>query len=120
MTLSSERWLGPSNSTTPITGKPLPLLQVMPEGPYISYPSDGFSVKVGAAIKSEGWRRRAIYVRLQLPDGEKLPFDGLETLLGDEMVYIMVVVRGKGVMLEDERGLFPSDTLLTQLRLLVQ
>lgn len=73
-----------------------------------------------AAIESNHWRRQAIAHRLQLQNGGRLPFDGLETLLGDDVVYIMIVSNGKGVMLEDERGLFPSDTLLTQLRLLAK
>jgi hypothetical protein len=69
-------------------------------------------------LEDSGWRRRAIGTRLQLNEGELFPFDELETALGTDVVYVMVVVNGKGVMLEDERGLFPSDTLITQLRLI--
>jgi hypothetical protein len=71
-------------------------------------------------IETASWRRSAIGTRLQLEVGERLPFDELETALGDDKVYVMIVTNGKGVMLEDDRALFPSDTLVTQLRLLAK
>jgi hypothetical protein len=71
-------------------------------------------------IETASWRHSAIGTRLRLDVGEKLPFDELETALGDDKVYVMIVTNGKGVMLEDDRALFPSDTLVTQLRLLAK
>lgn len=83
-----------------------------------SYPISATSIK--DPIEYRDWRLQAIHMRMQRGDGTQLPFDGIETLLGDDLVYILIVVNGKGVMLEDDRGLFPSDTLLTQLRLLAK
>lgn len=71
-------------------------------------------------IDVAGWRRQAIAHRLRLRNGDMLPFDGMETLLGDDSVYVMVVVNGKGAMFNDDKTLFPSDTLITQLLLVAK
>lgn len=63
-------------------------------------------------------RKSMIAMRLRLTDGVKWPFDFLETHLHEERVLVFLVVGGKPVMLEDDANLFPSDTLITQLRLI--
>jgi hypothetical protein len=63
-------------------------------------------------------RKSMIAMRLRLEDGMKWPFDFLETHWHDDTVYVFLVANGKPVMLQDDAGLFPSDTLITQLRLI--
>lgn len=63
-------------------------------------------------------RKRMIAMRLHIPEGETVPFDFLETHLYKETVFVYVSVDGKNVILEDDAALFPSDTLITQLRLI--
>lgn len=69
-------------------------------------------------INADESRMRMIYMRLRLLEGEKFPFDSLNTSLGKEKVFVFVVQDDKAVILEDSVDLFPSDTLITQLRLI--
>jgi hypothetical protein len=71
-------------------------------------------------IEDQWWRRQAIQFRLHCKPGTALPFEDIQTTLGSELVYVHVVAGGKGVTLEDGREMFPSDTLVTQLRLLAK
>lgn len=63
-------------------------------------------------------RKSMIAMRLRLTDGMKWPFDFLETHHQDDKVLVFVVANRQPVILEDEAGLFPSDALITQLRLI--
>lgn len=49
-----------------------------------------------------------------------MPFDHLSIHLGAEKAIIFVVTRGDPVTIEDDAGLFPSDALITQLKMLEQ
>lgn len=69
-------------------------------------------------IGSPDWRMRAIAMRLHLRNGERLPFDHVSTAVTDEKAFVFLVVKKQLVTLEDDINLFPSDTLITQLRLL--
>jgi hypothetical protein len=61
-----------------------------------------------------------IATRLHLGPGDKLPFEFIEAHRSrcGEKVFVFVVAGDKAVTLEDEWPLFPSDTLITSLRLL--
>lgn len=63
-------------------------------------------------------RKAMLAMRLRIPEGARFPFDCLETHWGEEKVFIFVVQDDKPVILEDPAELFPSDTLITQLRLI--
>jgi hypothetical protein len=69
-------------------------------------------------ISSPAWRKRILGMRLRISEGHKYPFDALETHWAGEKVFLFVVVDAKPVVLEDESALFPSDALITQLRLI--
>lgn len=69
-------------------------------------------------ISVESWRMRAIAMRLRVAEGMKLPFQHINTAWAGEKVFVFVVQRGEAVVLTDDSNLFPSDTLITQLRLL--
>ncbi len=56
--------------------------------------------------------------RLRLGEGEALGLDHLHAHEDKDMTFVFVVHMGKHVVLEDERTLFPSDQLITSLRLL--
>lgn len=67
---------------------------------------------------SEG-RTDLIAARLRIREADRLPWDALFTHIAGEKVFVFIVANGDAVKLEDELGLFPSDTLITQLRLLL-
>lgn len=69
-------------------------------------------------ISSSSYRKKMIGMRLRIPNGSLFPFAHLETHYAGEKVFVFVVVDDKPVVLEDESSLFPSDTLITQLRLI--
>lgn len=66
-------------------------------------------------------KRTLLYMRLELLEGGRIPFEFLEFMRGEDCVYVTVAkTRGdKPVVIEDDLGLFPSDTLVTQLRLMM-
>jgi hypothetical protein len=63
--------------------------------------------------------RDKILMRLDMPDGYHIGFHHLDAVrLNDEKMAVFVVFDGKHCTLEDDAHLFPSDTLITQLRIL--
>lgn len=71
-------------------------------------------------ISSEDGRKVMIAMRLRLDEGDRFPFQHLSTAKTDDKVFVFVVQNDQPVILEDESALFPSDTLTTQLRLLMK
>ena len=69
-------------------------------------------------ITADQWRMRALAMRLRIAEGSMMPFQHISTAYTGEQVFIFVVQNGEAVVLTDESSLFPSDTLITQLRLL--
>ena len=62
---------------------------------------------------------RAIAQRLRVPEGEMVGgFEMIYAHKSGEKVFVFVVDDGKAVTLEDDWTLFPSDRLVTQLRML--
>lgn len=70
------------------------------------------------SISSEHYRMKMIAMRLRLHEGQKIPYHDLFTSLAGDKVFVFVVQDNQAVTLEDDAALFPSDTLITQLRLL--
>lgn len=69
------------------------------------------------SVHDDHYRMEALRIRLRLPPGELL-FRHLSTaVLGDD-VLVWVVTAEKQVVLQDGIGMFPSDALITQLKLL--
>lgn len=66
-------------------------------------------------------KRRLLFMRLEIPEGQKIPFEFLEFMKGKDCVYVMVArtEEDKPIVIEDDVSLFPSDTLVTQLRLMI-
>ena len=63
--------------------------------------------------------REKILMRLDTPDGMVIGFDYLEAhRLSDDKVAVFIINNGKHCTIEDDAHLFPSDTLITQLRIL--
>jgi hypothetical protein len=71
-------------------------------------------------IADERTRKMWIAMRLRLPEGQRWPFDFLETHYAGEKVLVFAVIGDNHVVLEDAAELFPSDTLITQLRLIAK
>jgi hypothetical protein len=60
-----------------------------------------------------------IGMRLDIPPGPMMGFDSIHVApMGDSKKVVFLIVNGKPLMIEDDEHLFPSDTLITQLRLL--
>lgn len=68
-------------------------------------------------ITNKEGRLAMVASRLRLPDVIG-PFVGLDTYVVGDTVWVAVVSTNGGVMLQDALDLFPSDTLIAQLRLL--
>lgn len=61
-----------------------------------------------------------IAMRLRIQQGSRIPFDHLNcAYVTPEKVAVFVVQNGQHMVLEDDANLFPSDTLITQLRLIM-
>ena len=69
-------------------------------------------------LANERHRKNMLAMRLRISEGEHWGFDSLHTSLGKEKVFVFVVQDGKTATLEDDASMFPSDTLITQLRLI--
>lgn len=72
----------------------------------------------GDPLSSDLSRMRMIGMRMRLPEGGSFPFQHISTALGDEKVFVFIVQDNTAVIIEDDRYLFPSDTLVAQLRLI--
>lgn len=57
--------------------------------------------------------------RLRVPPGMLMPFEFLNCHVSKGKAFVFVVKGGNSTTLEDDPALFPSDTLITQLRLLL-
>lgn len=53
-------------------------------------------------------------------EGQKiLPFQHIDAYVSEKTAVVFMVINDKPVTIEDDVGLFPSDNLITQLRLLI-
>lgn len=71
-----------------------------------------------SALSSESYRHKLIAMRLRIPEGQSIGYQDLFTSLAGDKVYVFVVQDNQAVTLEDDANMFPSDQLITQLRLL--
>lgn len=69
-------------------------------------------------LTSKGFRLDLLTKRFNQSEYGPMPFEFLDTHLADDKVFIFVVKGVVPVTLEDDARMFPSDTLITQLRLL--
>lgn len=74
--------------------------------------------QLGNLIEMEPYRMKVLAMRLRLRDGERFPYQFLTTAYANDKVFVFVVQDGQAVTLTDEAPMFPSDQLITQLRLL--
>lgn len=70
---------------------------------------------------SESGRLRMINMRLRNTHEQELPkgLQDLHTSLCGDIIFVFIVAKGKPITLDDDASMFPSDTLITQLRLLM-
>lgn len=80
--------------------------------------SNIYSNRPANDVTSESYRRTMLGMRLHVREGDELPFDSIHTSLGKEKVFVFIVQNDQAVTLEDDRHMFPSDVLITQLRLI--
>lgn len=66
-------------------------------------------------------RLKMLSLRLRIQEGTfPKSFSDLHTALAGDKVYVFIVKGSDAVTLEDDAGMFPSDTLITQIRLLME
>ena len=70
------------------------------------------------SIEHREFRVKLLAMRLRVEEDAPLPWSFIETAFENDTVFVFVLSGGKPVVLEDDANLFPSDTLITQLRLL--
>ncbi|CAB4124850.1 hypothetical protein UFOVP55_33 [uncultured Caudovirales phage] len=70
-------------------------------------------------ITSDLHRMRMIMMRLRITEASTIPFNHISTGLGGDHVFVFIVQSDEPITLRDDVALFPSDTLITQLRLLM-
>lgn len=62
---------------------------------------------------------RMLHDRLRVPEGAKLPFDFCEVHEGKEKMFVFIVHKDKATVLEDDVNMYPSDSFIASLRLLI-
>lgn len=63
---------------------------------------------------------RMLAMRLRLHDGQQFPFDFIMPCRSGEKVVLFLIVKGEPTFMEDGMDLYPSDALITKLRLIAQ
>jgi hypothetical protein len=68
--------------------------------------------------ESQEGRKAMLRMRVSGSVNGNLPVSFLEMYRTGDTVFVFIVANGAAIILEDNAGLFPSDTLISQLRLL--
>jgi hypothetical protein len=88
--------------------------------PYIA--SNAFSPSISSYISTQSSNyslEQMICMRMGVREGALLPFDCLKAHRCSDKVVVFIVCKDQPVMIEDDHGLFPSDALVTKLRLML-
>ena len=76
-----------------------------------------FKVKKMKYNKTELWA--CLATRLRVPAGSEIGLDFIDFHVGDAKVHVFVVKNDQATTIEDDANLFPSDSLIATLRLLI-
>lgn len=98
------------------------LADALQYGVGISTPKRNFSKNYGTNIMSmlsEDKAYQLMAMRLRVPEGNRFPADHLSLHVTDKKAFVFLVNKGQATTLEDDPDLFPSDQLITQIRLLI-
>lgn len=76
-----------------------------------------FKVKKMKHNKNELWA--CLATRLRVPQGSEIGLDFMDFHVGDTKVHVFVVKNDQATTIEDDANLFPSDSLIGTLRLLI-
>ena len=77
-------------------------------------------VSLADPITTNNGRMSMLRSRLRIAPDLQLPFDQLYTLATEEKIFVVFMHDNQLAILEDHAGLYPSDTLVTQLRLIAK
>lgn len=90
---------------------------IVPKSGSIPYPTP---FEPARPLENPIARAQVLNFRMGVGEGEKIPFDLVETFYvrQSDVVFILIINKGKAVLLEDSAEQYPSDTLITQMRLL--
>ena len=69
-------------------------------------------------IDTSAGRTRMIAMRMNWATQASIPFQYMETALVGDTVHLFLVVKDEAITIKDEKSMFPSDSLITNLRLL--
>lgn len=86
-------------------------------------PSFGLGSNQPKSLGNSNWHGydalAMIGMRLRLKNGEKFPFEFMQAHVTDKSAFVFIVHDGKDYTLQDDVNLFPSDELITKLRLMI-
>lgn len=104
----------------PMTALPSPKIGAAELGSYSSIirSSSTLASSMTSNITDATFRHRILAMRLRIREGELLPFQDLFTSFAGDKVFIFIVKKNEAITLEDDASMYPSDALVTQLRLL--
>lgn len=98
------------------SGKPIP-----GAGMIIPAPNEMYQLKSGRAgyMNNEAKFMHLLAMRMRWEEGLRIPFEHLSLHATDQQAFVFVVHKGEATILDDDPGLFPSDELITKLRLIL-
>ncbi len=91
-----------------------------PAPPAWQGPGSGSGVATGAPLfPSSDKLCMMIAMRMRWPEGRTLPMSYLSAHQTEDTVFVFMVHNKQAVVIEDEAIMFPSDALITKLRLML-
>jgi hypothetical protein len=72
---------------------------------------------VAIAMRQDEYHRM-LAMRMRWVDGNVLPLQHISIHVTEKVAFVFVVQNDKAVTLEDDPNMFPSDQLITQLRII--
>jgi hypothetical protein len=105
----------PSNGLV-MPGMKMDTVRVMPHTPTVTF----FNSETGVSFKVfDQENMELLFKRLRIKEGMRVPLDFVSCHVTETVAYCFVVSRGEAVIIKDDPDLFPSDSLITKLRLLI-
>lgn len=96
----------------PIGVSPAGLIPTIPASGMLTLPKDDY-------YDTKDKDLRLLGMRMRWASGQLIPFAHLSIHTSAALAIVFIVHKGQPVVLEDDPGLFPSDDLITKLRLLL-
>ena len=107
---------------------------MIPAPPPFHGASGGAGQALASAAKPPAWLQRdewggigsssallrMLAMRFRLEDGQQFPFEFIMPTKTKDKVVVFLIINGEPTHVEDDWGMYPSDALVTKLRLIAQ